>query len=531
MPRQNSAATAPRSGGAVQVGVSPWPPPPRRPPGASAMSSARVVLGARCSPDARACRVSRTRARPVLARRASGSSHPPSSISSAPARRVVVVCKEVAAQTAAGLFSVSNLLQGRVDVWCRCVVAGLYLSDDVRADTAVSLVLVPPEETGAGLDRPSGGCRVVTVAGDAVEGLAPAEARVAILLRARSNTPLSSDFQSSDAPGRGRERGRAGTGTRTGTGTGTGTRTGTGNGDSVGTTERNAARRREGWLAKQPGSRGPVPGFEVRDHPSLSAALRAILPRRTYLLDIDGAPMRTALAAEVGDDDDGVGIVAGDNAGLGRGARRADGVGRDTRGVGSQDAPRESLRGARARGRGRARGGERARVVDERRRRRFTCHTGTNAAADWRETRRRTSIISTSAENAAESRLASPRRPAQTASRAFGRRASGFRARLTRASSVRPWSLRGCRAMSPERSPHFGSGGDAELAGASTPGPPTTMPPRGRRPPPRAPPPSHPRERSAARLSGRGRRSPRPSSPSPRLASRSAVSPTCRRRC
>ena len=37
--------------------------------------------------------------------------------------------------------------------------------------------------------------------------------------------------------------------------------------------------------------------------------------------------------------------------------------------------------------------------------------------------------------------------------------------------------------MSPERSPHFGSGGDAELPGASTPGPPTTMPPRGRRPP------------------------------------------------
>ena len=290
------------------------------------MSSARVVLGARCSPDARACRVSRTRARPVLARRASGSSHPPSSISSAPARRVVVVCKEVAAQTAAGLFSVSNLLQGRVDVWCRCVVAGLYLSDDVRADTAVSLVLVPPEETRAGLD-PSGGCRVVTVAGDAVEGLAPAEARVAILLqRALQHASLE----------RLPELGRAGTGTRTGTrrdgdengdGDGDGDEDGDGDGERGlrrNKSERNAARRREGWLAKQPGSRGPVPGFEVRDHPSLSAALRAILPRRTYLLDIDGAPMRTALAAEFGDDDDdGVGIVAGDNAGLGRGERAA----------------------------------------------------------------------------------------------------------------------------------------------------------------------------------------------------------------
>ena len=79
-------------------------------------------------------------------------------------RHFVVVCHDVTAQTAAGLFSVSNLLQGRVDVWCRCIVAGLYLSDDVRADTAVSLVLVPPEATGAGLD-PSAGCRVVTVAG------------------------------------------------------------------------------------------------------------------------------------------------------------------------------------------------------------------------------------------------------------------------------------------------------------------------------------------------------------------------------
>ena len=69
-----------------------------------------------------------------------------------------------------------------------------------------------------------------------------------------------------------------------------------------------------------------MPGFEVRDHPSLRAALRAILPRRTYLLDIDGAPMRTALEADDDDDDDGcsvVGFVAGDDAGLGRGEHSA----------------------------------------------------------------------------------------------------------------------------------------------------------------------------------------------------------------
>lgn len=68
-----------------------------------------------------------------------------------------------------------------------------------------------------------------------------------------------------------------------------------------------------------------MPGFEVRDHPSLRAALRAILPRRTYLLDIDGAPMRTALEGDNDDDDDGcgVGFVAGDNAGLARGEHSA----------------------------------------------------------------------------------------------------------------------------------------------------------------------------------------------------------------
>mgnify|MGYP003314542707 CR=1 FL=1 len=57
---------------------------------------------------------------------------------------MVVLCHDVSAPTAAGLFSVSNLLQGRVDVWCRCVTASLYLSDDLRRDTIVSLVLSPP---------------------------------------------------------------------------------------------------------------------------------------------------------------------------------------------------------------------------------------------------------------------------------------------------------------------------------------------------------------------------------------------------
>ena len=109
-------------------------------------------------------------------------------------RHVVVLCHDVSAQTAAGLFSVSNLLQGRVDVWCRCVTASLYLSDDLRRDTVVSLVLSPPDQERAidGARRDAPRTRVVTVRGDAVEGLAPAETRVALLLqRATQHASLS----------------------------------------------------------------------------------------------------------------------------------------------------------------------------------------------------------------------------------------------------------------------------------------------------------------------------------------------------
>mgnify|MGYP001986392822 CR=1 FL=1 len=92
-------------------------------------------------------------------------------------RHVVVLFHDVSAATAAGLFSVSNLLQGRVDVWCRCVTAALYLSDDLRRDTVVSLVLSPPEgekHEKAFTEFPHHRrTRVVTVRGDEVEGLAP----------------------------------------------------------------------------------------------------------------------------------------------------------------------------------------------------------------------------------------------------------------------------------------------------------------------------------------------------------------------
>ena len=89
-------------------------------------------------------------------------------------RSVVVMCHGVTPHARAGLFSAANLLQGRVDVWCRCVTAGLYLSDDVRRDTVVHLVMQSDDLAS---------CRLVSVDGARVEGLAPAEKNVALLLQ------------------------------------------------------------------------------------------------------------------------------------------------------------------------------------------------------------------------------------------------------------------------------------------------------------------------------------------------------------
>ena len=202
-------------------------------------------------------------------------------------RHVVVLCHDVSAQTAAGLFSVSNLLQGRVDVWCRCVTASLYLSDDLRRDTVVSLVLSPPDEESVddGARRDARKTRVVTVRGDAVEGLAPAESRVALLLqRATQHASLS------ELGELGREAKAAAAAS-----------------DARGTertekkSARNAERRRAGWVARRPGSAGPVPGIAVTDYPTTETCLNAVLsslgdvPGSILLLDAAGAPVAEAL--------------------------------------------------------------------------------------------------------------------------------------------------------------------------------------------------------------------------------------------
>jgi len=175
-------------------------------------------------------------------------------------RTIVVLCHDVTATDAAGLFSTANLLQGRVDVWCRCVTAGLYLSDDVRRDAEVVLVLIPPVRSSSA-DAAPGPVRSVRVRGDAVRGLAPAEARVAALLQ-RAMQHASID-RLADL---GRDRNAAGAAPDADAGAAADRR-------RVRKSARNAAARRAGWVASRPGARGPVPGFEVTDHIDLETCL------------------------------------------------------------------------------------------------------------------------------------------------------------------------------------------------------------------------------------------------------------------
>ena len=113
-------------------------------------------------------------------------------------RSIVVMCHHVTPHARAGLFSPANLLQGRVDVWCRCVTAGLYLSDAIRTNSTVHLVLQSDDLAS---------CRLVSVDGATVEGLAPAERTVALLLqRAMQHASLDElPTLAREAPGRRRK--------------------------------------------------------------------------------------------------------------------------------------------------------------------------------------------------------------------------------------------------------------------------------------------------------------------------------------
>ena len=211
-------------------------------------------------------------------------------------RSVVVMCHGVTPHARAGLFSAANLLQGRVDVWCRCVTAGLYLSDDVRRDTVVHLVMQSDDLAS---------CRLVSVDGARVEGLAPAEKNVALLLqRAMQHASLDQlPTLARDAPG-GRQ-----------------SRVGDGDADEVRKKSARNARKREGsWLRDRPGSAGPVPGIAVSDHQSLETCLRDALRGcgAVALLDVDGDDASCVLARppDNPDNGDGFAVVVGDGSGV-----------------------------------------------------------------------------------------------------------------------------------------------------------------------------------------------------------------------
>ena len=206
------------------------------------------------------------------------------------------MCHGVTPHARAGLFSAANLLQGRVDVWCRCVTAGLYLSDDVRRDTVVHLVMQSDDLAS---------CRLVSVDGARVEGLAPAEKNVALLLqRAMQHASLDQlPLLARDAPGGRRSR------------------VGDGDGDEVRKKSARNARKREGsWLRDRPGSAGPVPGIAVSDHQSLETCLRDALRGcgAVALLDVDGDDASCVLARppDNPDNGDGFAVVVGDGSGV-----------------------------------------------------------------------------------------------------------------------------------------------------------------------------------------------------------------------
>ena len=82
---------------------------------------------------------------PLLSRASQESSRVPSlyaaSSPSLAERHFVVLCHNVTDAMLLGDFNTNNLLEGRVDVWCRCVAAGLWISNGIRRNTHVWLML------------------------------------------------------------------------------------------------------------------------------------------------------------------------------------------------------------------------------------------------------------------------------------------------------------------------------------------------------------------------------------------------------
>ena len=69
-------------------------------------------------------------------------------------RYFVVAAANASSAVATGQFSPNNLLEGRVDVLCRCATSALWYSNGIRADASLHLVL-GDTTTGASLEQTS----------------------------------------------------------------------------------------------------------------------------------------------------------------------------------------------------------------------------------------------------------------------------------------------------------------------------------------------------------------------------------------
>mmetsp|Transcript_3995 Transcript_3995/g.5753 ORF Transcript_3995/g.5753 Transcript_3995/m.5753 type:complete len:343 (-) Transcript_3995:40-1068(-) len=85
-------------------------------------------------------------------------------------RNIVVVSHNVSQDVADGFFDVSALLTGRVDVLTRCISSALWVSNGVRKDTSVFLMLFPQNIT-------------IEVRGEKIRGLNPDERTTALYLQ------------------------------------------------------------------------------------------------------------------------------------------------------------------------------------------------------------------------------------------------------------------------------------------------------------------------------------------------------------
>jgi tRNA pseudouridine-54 N-methylase len=106
-------------------------------------------------------------------------------------RNIVVLSHNVSQDVADGFFDMNNLLQGRVDVLTRCANSALWVSNNIRQDTTVWIMLFPHNIT-------------IEIRGCAVTHLNPDERTMALFLQ---RTLLSGSFGDDNAGDRNNENG------------------------------------------------------------------------------------------------------------------------------------------------------------------------------------------------------------------------------------------------------------------------------------------------------------------------------------